>query len=431
MRKLPAILLALLLICTLASADTAKKTFTLGLTVNGDPTEETNPQWYQLIEGFRAAYPDYDIEVVSYGENSDDYNAQWQMAAAADNLPDMLYASFGYVDDWANVGLLLNVADYKDDSFWSLFVPGAVNFSNQWNLVEGTYGLPTRAESQGWFYNTELFEQCGLEIPTTWEEFMNCVKVFRENGITPIAHGATDIWSIWGYHAMFCNYGLDYEMAQKLQNRELKFADCDAFINTFNRIAELAAAGAYDADVATASEAVALARFAAGEAAMKCSYDIVWKNFNGYLETGESDVANHCVFNFGPKFADGVEDFCGIRMYGWTLMLSSKLAKNDDSREAAMAFLDFFFSEEGTAINQTYMVPAVAFELKDAESMTMVEASTYESYLADIVPVPDSNQAWFDQSIKPTYRNAVTGLICGTLTVDEALAMMQDWADTM
>ena len=44
---------------------------------------------------------------------------------------------------------------------------------------------------------------------------------------------------------------------------------------------------------------------------------------------------------------------------------------------------------------------------------------------------PEAYGAYYDQSIKVTYRNAVTGLICGTLTVDEALLMMQDWADTM
>ena len=192
---------------------------------------------------------------------------------------------------------------------------------------------------------------------------------------------------------MFCNYGLDYDMAIQLQNRELKFADCDAFVKTFERIAEMAAAGAYNDDVATLNDSVANARFAAGECAMYNGFDTKYTAFVDMLATEESDIANHCVFGFGPDFEDGPEGYCGIRMYGWTLMCSSKLEQDADSLEAAMAFLKYFFSEEGTQIVEQYQVPATEFTVQDTEDLTMLEASIYESYLADITPVPDSNQA--------------------------------------
>ena len=112
-------------------------------------------------------------------------------------------------------------------------------------------------------------------------------------------------------------------------------------------------------------------------------------------------------------------------------MASSKLAKDDAKREEVLTFLKLFFSAEGTDIVEQSMVPATAFEMQHDEEETMLHASIFESYVADIVPVPDNNQAYFDQSIKPTYRNAITGLICGTLSVEDALSMMQDWADTM
>lgn len=435
MRRILSMLLCLAMLCVLcagaAVAEGEKKQFEIWLPCNTQPTEEDNEMWYYLINGFQTAYPDYEVIVTPIGENSDDYNAKWQMAAASNNLPDMLYASVGYVDDWANAGLLLNLEGKLDAETMERFVDGAVEYTNAYNAIEGIYGLPTRAETQGWFFNTDLFEQVGLEIPKTWTEWMNCINVFLENGIQPIQHGGLDIWSIWGYHAMFCNYGLDYDMAMQLQNRELKFADCDAFVKTFERIAEMAAAGAYNDDVATLNDSVANARFAAGECAMYNGYDSKYTAFVDMLATGESDIANHCVFGFGPDFEDGPEGYCGIRTYGWTLMCSSKLEQDADSLEAAMAFLKYFFSEEGTQIVEQYQVPATEFTVQDTEDQTMLEASIYESYLADITPVPDSNQVWFDQSIKPTYRNAVTGLICGTLTVDEALRMMQDWADTM
>lgn len=433
MRKLLAVLLAALMLLSFAAIAEEQVTITIGLPYNTEPSDAEGPDmWFDIISLYEATYPNYNVEVICQGENSDDQNAALQMAAAANNLPDLTYGSFGYVDDWSNVGLLLNLEDYLDEEFFAQFAAGAVDYTNAFNQNEGVYGLPCRAETQGWLYNTALFEQVGLEIPTTWDEFMNAVKVFRENGITPISHGATDIWAIWGYHAMFNNYGLTLEMAQQLQNREIKFADNETFVKTFTRIAELAEAGAYPEDVATTSNDVAMARFAAGEAAMYGIYDgIATQTFEGYKATGESDIVDHCVFNFGPKFEDGVEDFCGLRTYGWTLMPAASLADDPARCEAVMAFLKLFFSAEGTAIVQNYQVPATDFEMQHPEGESMLHASMFESYVADIVPVPDNNQAYFDQSIKPTYRNAITGLICGTLTVEDALSMMQDWADTM
>ena len=437
MRKSFSLALCVFMLCTLfAGIGIAESPIKVSIMVplNSNPTvNDESAMWYYLQEGFSAAYPQYSIDFITGGRNSDDYNASVQMAAAANNLSNLTYVSNGYVDDWSNVGLLLDLNDYLDEAFFSQFTPGAVDFTNQYNDTEGTYGLPCRVETQGWVYNVSLFEQCGLEIPVTWTDFMNCVKVFRENGITPIVHGATDIWAIWGYHTMFNNNGLTYDIAMQLQNHELQFKDCAAFVNTFTDIAELSAAGAYNEDVVTTNNNIALSRFAAGQAAMYCTYDTSWYILDEYKATGESDIVDHSVFNFGPAFEDGVgvENFIGNRSYGWSLIPAASIASDKDALEAMLTFLKYFYSSEGTAIIQNYMVPATEFKMADTDSMSMLEASIYASYTADIISAQDLTQAWFDQSIKPTYRNAVTGLICGTLTVEEALKLMQDWADTM
>lgn len=418
---------------TAESEEVLEASFSVMLPVNTMPSEENEPGWYHMIEAFKEAYPNYSIEIVTAGQNSDDYNAAVQMAAAADNLSDLTYCSNGYVSIWTNSGLTLNLEEYMDAEFFDRFVAGAVEGTNQYNAVDGVYALPCRTEVQGWLYNTDLFEQCNLDIPETWDDFLNCVAVFRENGITPISHGATDIWAIWGYHTMFNNNGLTYETAQQLQNGELKFKDCEPFITTFNHIAELAEAGAYNEDVATTSNDIAMARFAAGEAAMYCTYDTSHYNLTAMKETGESDIVDHSVFDFGPAFEDGVglDNFVGNRSYGWTLIPSAKAAEDEGTLQAILTFLDFFFSEEGTAIWQESCVPATIYTTTDNVADNMLVNSIYEAYTEDIVPAQDLTQAWFDQSIKPTYRNCVTGLICGTISVEEALEMMQDWADTM
>ena len=49
------------------------------------------------------------------------------------------------------------------------------------------------------YYNKAMFEEADLEAPETYEELKNVVKVFKEDGIQPIALGNKDAWtgSLW------------------------------------------------------------------------------------------------------------------------------------------------------------------------------------------------------------------------------------------
>lgn len=62
------------------------------------------------------------------------------------------------------------------------------------NTVDGKLvAIPQEVVSYGLFLNMDLFEQYGLDLPETPEEFLECCKVFQENGIqTPI--GANRWW---------------------------------------------------------------------------------------------------------------------------------------------------------------------------------------------------------------------------------------------
>lgn len=53
------------------------------------------------------------------------------------------------------------------------------------NIDGRIYGIPAEIQANGIWYNKALFDQCGLEIPETYDELLNCCKVLRENGITP------------------------------------------------------------------------------------------------------------------------------------------------------------------------------------------------------------------------------------------------------
>ena len=49
------------------------------------------------------------------------------------------------------------------------------------------YALPMTGFYEGLFVNKELFDEYGVELPTTWDNLTTAIDVFNENGITPIA----------------------------------------------------------------------------------------------------------------------------------------------------------------------------------------------------------------------------------------------------
>ena len=62
------------------------------------------------------------------------------------------------------------------------------------NTVDGKLvSIPQEVVAYGLFVNVDLFRQYGLELPETPEEFLECCRVFQENGIeTPV--GANRWW---------------------------------------------------------------------------------------------------------------------------------------------------------------------------------------------------------------------------------------------
>jgi raffinose/stachyose/melibiose transport system substrate-binding protein len=56
------------------------------------------------------------------------------------------------------------------------------------------YGVPFASQTLQMYYNARVFDELGLEEPTTWEEFIAVNDAVAESGMTPMAVGALDAW---------------------------------------------------------------------------------------------------------------------------------------------------------------------------------------------------------------------------------------------
>lgn len=54
------------------------------------------------------------------------------------------------------------------------------------------YGIPNYGEFVGVYYNLDAFKEAGLEIPTTYDEFVDVLDAFVAKGITPLAEAGAE-----------------------------------------------------------------------------------------------------------------------------------------------------------------------------------------------------------------------------------------------
>ncbi|MEV6248604.1 extracellular solute-binding protein [Streptomyces sp. NPDC051742] len=144
----------------------------------GDTTEK---YWTDLVAAFEAQHPGIKVEISI--ESWDDVDRKVAEMVEADKAPDI--AQIGAYADYAAAGDLYAAEEL-------LTIPVQANFLAP--LVEAgeykrtQYGLPFVASTRPLFYNQTLFDEAGIEAPTSWAELAEAAEKLKDNGVrTPFA----------------------------------------------------------------------------------------------------------------------------------------------------------------------------------------------------------------------------------------------------
>ena len=95
----------------------------------------------------------------------------------------------GYdIKDWAELGVLANLNDLAAEEGWDEVVPEALQ---EFSKFDGNWiAAPVNVHSTNWLWvNKEAFDAYGGEEPTDYEGLIAMLDAFKEQGITPLAHG--------------------------------------------------------------------------------------------------------------------------------------------------------------------------------------------------------------------------------------------------
>ena len=127
----------------------------------------------------------------------------------SDDAPDVMEYNKGNATAGllASQGLLSNLNDYVKQYKWDKKISGSLADTGKYNDkgVMGSgdwYGITNYGEDVVMYYNKDMFDKYGIEIPTTMDELETAMQKFKDNGITPLSEGVAEyplqhLWCSW------------------------------------------------------------------------------------------------------------------------------------------------------------------------------------------------------------------------------------------
>lgn len=108
------------------------------------------------------------------------------------------------------------------------------------------YGLPLASQDYWSFcVNKNVFEACGLEIPTNKEELVASFEVLKENGYIPFYAGAGDSWMCGNITSsgIYADMQKDPDLITKFNTNQTSYSESESFKAMLQDVYDWAAAG--------------------------------------------------------------------------------------------------------------------------------------------------------------------------------------------
>jgi raffinose/stachyose/melibiose transport system substrate-binding protein len=246
-----------------APAETKSDTFTVWWYEKDTAMATT---WAAALEELKAAHPEVTVkfELKTWDQIQKAGNA----ILDSDKAPDLAEWNKGNATAGAasQAGLLEDLAPYAEKYGWNDLLPSSVKLYGQYTdgiMGSGNlYGIPSYGEFVSWFYNADLFEKYGVQVPTSEAELDQLLADLK-------AKGAIQSFGGGSYQNVHMAYALAVSQADQAWVRAFQLFDGDVDWSKWeyaaNKIAEWKNAGYFDAKASGITADDAVAQFQAGK----------------------------------------------------------------------------------------------------------------------------------------------------------------------
>ena len=377
------------------------------------PDDPANSFIEEKIAEYEAAHSDIDIVVTS--AQNQPFKEKIKTVVGTAEEPDIYYSWAGeFSERFIRENLILDLTPYLEaDSEWadSLIESQMVNYTTDDGMV---YGIPFRLDGKVFAYNRDIFDELGLEVPTTWDEFLAVLDAIKADGTyTPLAEGNQDQWP--GAHYIGT-------LNQMLVADDVRAADFNPKTGAFTDPGYVEALDKYqqlvpymNIGVNGMTHDMARQLFTTGQAAM-CYIELV-EITNLYQET-EGTEFNWGMFVFPTVEGAGNPNILTGEPEGF--VISANTAYPDECVE----FLKWFLGPEVGA-QQAEVVGW--FNASKGVADNLEDEGLREAY--DLIMNAEAMGPWFDASLYSTvceeYLQQISNVTNGDISSADAMAKIQ------
>ena len=322
------------LLSVLLSAAMVAGTMAVAVPAYADDTEEITWMFWDDLEatedlvskGYKDVIDRFNTEyegkyhVTPITTNLEEYDGKLNALIAAGQTPDVYICNPGpNMDVYVNAGAaadLTDILENQEKDWYATFTDGIFDRLTYDGKI---MAVPTNFAAACVYYNTELFEKAGVEVPTTYDELIDVCKKLQDAGITPISCSAGTAWCL----SMIAGYLCDRSVVdlQAIADHTANWTD-DNCIAAGEKLKELSQY--FQETAAGDSNDQATANFYNGDAAMLVQGSWAMAQING----NNPDFQSKCgVFQF-PGI-DGANDPNRMIVKTDNLLMSSTTEHQD------------------------------------------------------------------------------------------------------
>lgn len=334
------------------------------------------------------------------------------------NPPDIMLANYNY--EVARFVQRCALTDLSDTRAAASVRDDLQPLMDQYGVCEGrTSALPYSVMASSVIYNTEIFDQFGLEVPTTWDELIQTAETLQAGGVTPFYGTFKDDWTVgqgWYDYAVGGSLdvldffdGLAAEGDQVGPDSTVSFEK--DFVDPMDRMLELAA-NYTNPDAESRAYGDGNLAFAQGQAAMYLQGP--WAL--GEIAKTSPDLG---VGTFPLPMTDDPDDLA-VRV---NMDLAAIIPEGSRHPEAARDFLEYLYQPE---IIEAYNESQLGFApTKDAPSPS-------DPRVAGMIPYYDEGRIYQGASVLvpktiPVF-NYAQAMIFGASPASTLRTMDRDWS---
>jgi raffinose/stachyose/melibiose transport system substrate-binding protein len=295
-----------------------------------------------LIEAFEAANPDITVKLNTQPGGTDGDNLM-KTKLSTDSMDDVFHYNSGSLMQALNPDQTM--VDLSDESWVGDLTD---DFKSVVSTDAGLYGAPWGTSFAGAvLYNKVVYADLGLEVPTTWDEFIaNSEKIKADGGgVAPILQSFGDTWTsqlfVLGDFANVSAVNPDWAEEYTANDPNAKYVEEPAFAG-FAHGAEVFEKGLLNEDFASMTNAQAMNALATGAGAQ---YPMLSATISAVQQDNPDNVNDIGVFALPA--ADAADT--AITIWQPNALYIAKSTEGD-KLEAAKKFVAFANSEEGCQV---------------------------------------------------------------------------------